>query len=135
MVPVSTALFSGALVGFADGSSYDKHRPSYPPEAVDYLLKSTNLSGQSGFRVVDLAAGTGKFTELLATRSEQFDIVAVEPHDGMRSELENKNLSKVVVKKGFATDIPLDDAWANGLICAQVSVYLIPQNTVSDSSK
>jgi hypothetical protein len=117
----STALPSGALTGFADGSSYDKHRPSYPPEAVDYLLQSLGLYQQDGSRVVDLAAGTGKFTELLAARKEQFDIIAIEPHDGMRAELDQKNLNKVVSKNGFANEIPVETGWADGLICAQVS--------------
>jgi hypothetical protein len=117
----SKSLPSGALTGFADGSSYDKHRPSYPPEAVDYLLQSLALYQKDGSRVVDLAAGTGKFTELLAARKEQFDIVAVEPHDGMRTELDQKNLHKVVSKNGFANEIPVEDGWADGLICAQVS--------------
>jgi hypothetical protein len=117
----SAALPSGALTGFADGSSYDKHRPSYPPEAVDYLLQSLGLYQQDGSRVVDLAAGTGKFTELLAARNEQFDIIAVEPHDGMRTELDQKNLNKVVSKNGFANEIPVKNGWADGLICAQVS--------------
>jgi len=44
-------------------------RPSYPKEAVDFVLEKAHLtttttSGGSGgkHRVLDLAAGTGKFT-------------------------------------------------------------------------
>jgi len=117
-----SGLPSGALAGFADGPSYDKHRPSYPPAAVSSLLSHMGLAGEQegrAARVVDLAAGTGKFTELLAARGERFELVAVEPHDGMRGELERKDF-RVVVKKGLATDIPVEDGWADGLVCAQV---------------
>lgn len=119
------ALPSGALAGFADGISYDKHRPSYPPEAVSFLLESINLENKTGARIIDLAAGTGKFTELLAARPEKYEIVAVEPHDGMRLALDTKSLGNVQVRKGFANDIPVEDAWADGLICAQVSDVLM----------
>jgi SAM-dependent methyltransferase len=116
---MASDLPSGAVSGFADGSSYDRHRPSYPPAAVAALLGHTGLAGKRAARVVDLAAGTGKFTELLAARDERFELLAVEPHDGMRAELERKGLRGVVVKKGLATDIPVEHGWADGLVCAQ----------------
>jgi SAM-dependent methyltransferase len=115
----SGRLPSGAVSGFADGSSYDRHRPSYPHEAVSALLARVGLAGRAGARVVDLAAGTGKFTELLAARDEGFELLAVEPHDGMRAELERKGLRGAVVRKGLAADVPVEDAWADGVICAQ----------------
>ena len=42
------------------------------------------VSGLHGTRIVDLAAGTGKLTELLAARDEEFDILAAEPYARMR---------------------------------------------------
>lgn len=111
--------------GFANASSYDKHRPSYPPEAVDQLVSALKLNGQRGAKIIDLAAGTGKSTELLAQREEQFEILAVEPHNGMRRELERKNLPNVTTKEGTATKIPAEAQSADGLIAAQVSQQLI----------
>jgi ubiquinone/menaquinone biosynthesis C-methylase UbiE len=110
--------------GFANASSYDKHRPSYPDESVQQLLTGLKISGQHGAKVVDLAAGTGKFTELLAKRGEAYDIVAIEPHDGMRGELERKNLPNVKTKKGSAAEIPLESRSVDALIAAQVSAVL-----------
>ena len=40
----------------------------------------SGVSDMHGTRIVDLAAGTGKLTELLAARDEEFDILAVEPY-------------------------------------------------------
>jgi SAM-dependent methyltransferase len=120
-MPSNPGLAVEALSGFADGASYDAYRPTYPDEAVSKLLSALNLSGKQGARVLDLAAGTGKFTELLAARPEKFEIIAVEPHDGMRAELERKKLPNVVVKKGLATNIPLDSGDVDAVIAAQVS--------------
>lgn len=73
---------SASTKGFQNASSYDKHRPSYPPDAVTRFLKHLHVHGVKKARVLDLAAGTGKFTELLVDRYEDFEILAVEPHSG-----------------------------------------------------
>ncbi|RVX67431.1 hypothetical protein B0A52_08784 [Exophiala mesophila] len=94
-----------AQAGFASAAAYEAHRPSYPPEAVAELLDRLEISGVHGARVADLAAGTGKFTEILANRPEQYNVVAIEPHDGMRAQLESKSLPRVAVVKGAAEDL------------------------------
>ncbi|KAK6721664.1 hypothetical protein SNK04_000555 [Fusarium graminearum] len=110
-----------ATRGFGDAKSYDTHRPSYPPAAVTNILGRLGLEGQSGAKIIDLAAGTGKFTELLAARSEGFEIVAVEPLDSMRNNLAAKQLPKVDVRPGTATDMKhVSDGWADGCIIAQI---------------
>src|SRR6202034_3215475 len=58
---------------------YDASRPSYPPEAVRWML------GETPLRVVDLGAGTGIFSRLVASLGH--DVVAVEPDAGMRARL------------------------------------------------
>ena len=47
------------------------------------FLDHLQISGVKRARIVDLGAGSGKFTELLVGRDEDFDILAVEPHDGL----------------------------------------------------
>ncbi|KAM5355792.1 hypothetical protein ACJ41O_002438 [Fusarium nematophilum] len=109
-----------ATKGFNDAQSYDAHRPSYPPAAVSGLLERLDLEGQPGLKVLDLAAGTGKFTELLAARPEGYEIVAVEPLDSMRNNLAAKQLPKVQVRSGTAADMKdVDDGWADGCVVAQ----------------
>ncbi|KAI1612300.1 S-adenosyl-L-methionine-dependent methyltransferase [Exophiala viscosa] len=98
-----------AQAGFAPAKAYDAHRPSYPEEAVEQFLQKLEIAGVKGAKVADLAAGTGKFTEILARRPEEYDVVAIEPHDGMRGELDRKTLPRVSVVKGTAnsmSDIP-----------------------------
>lgn len=109
-----------ATSGFASASAYDANRPSYPPTAVSSLLSALKLQGVKGARIIDLAAGTGKFTELLAKREEEYEILAIEPHEGMRGELVRKGLKGVEVKDGTAEKMGVERGWADAVICAQV---------------
>ncbi|KAM9970423.1 hypothetical protein ACTFIR_002279 [Dictyostelium discoideum] len=94
--------------------NYSKGRPSYPKECNDFL-KGLGLSNES--LIVDLAAGTGKFTEILA--QEFNNIIAIEPSNTFRDECEsllksilvNKidPLLKYKVLNGLSTSIPLAD--------------------------
>lgn len=118
------ALAQTASTGFSNASSYDKHRPSYLPAVVDSLLSHIGISGQPGARLVEVGAGTGKFTELVAAREEGFEIVAVEPHEGMRGELVKKELgSKLKVVDGNAENMPIEEGWGDACVAAQASFY------------
>ncbi|KAL8680188.1 MAG: hypothetical protein Q9186_003600 [Xanthomendoza sp. 1 TL-2023] len=108
-----------ALRGFVNASSYDTYRPSYPTEAVDALLARLQVKGVEDAQIVDLGAGTGKFSQMLAARNEKYDIVAVEPHEEMRKEMEAKNLGGVRVMKGDAYNIPVESQSADTVVAAQ----------------
>lgn len=112
-----------ASTGFSNAAHYDKYRPSYPAEAVDKLLKSLGVAGVQNARIIDLACGTGKFTELLAARPENYEIVGVEPHQEMREELIKKNLGpRVKVLAGNACNMPIGEGWGDALVAAQVCI-------------
>ena len=109
-----------AATGFHNAKAYDAHRPSYPPAAVSSFLSDLGLAGVApGARVLEVAAGTGKFTEVLAARDERFEVVATEPLEGMRGELAGKGLD-VEVRAGSAAGLPVGDGWADACIAAQV---------------
>ncbi|ROW16194.1 hypothetical protein VPNG_01763 [Cytospora leucostoma] len=114
----SQGLAHTAAEGFKDGKAYDAHRPAYPAAAVQRLLEHMRLAGRPHARVVEVAAGTGKFTEALAARHEGFEVVAVEPHPDMRRELEAKGLRGVSVRDGTAEDMrtrsAVEDGWGDG---------------------
>ncbi|KAF2876109.1 S-adenosyl-L-methionine-dependent methyltransferase [Massariosphaeria phaeospora] len=115
----SSQLSAKAVSGFADAAAYDEHRPSYPPDAVTALLEAADVRGANGASIVDLAAGTGKLTELLAAREEGFNIVAVEPHQGMRDQLARKSLANVTVTDGLSTSIPAENDSVDAVFAAQ----------------
>ena len=63
-----------AAEGFEQGAvDYERARPGYPQDAVDHLVDVLPVRSRS--RVLDLAAGTGKFTRLLDSTGA--DIVAI----------------------------------------------------------
>ena len=116
------SISSASAKGFQRAASYDQHRPSYPVEAVDSLLQHLQVHGIKGARVVDLAAGTGKFTELLASRDEKYEIIAVEPHEDMRCELQRKALRGVEILEGAASSMKaIENQSVDAVITAQVS--------------
>lgn len=113
-------LSSAADKGFAKASSYDAHRPSYPLAAVDDLLAKLQVKDLKEARIVDLGAGTGKLTEMLARRDEEYEIIAVEPHGEMRKECEGKRLRGVTILQGDATSMPVESQSVDAVVVAQV---------------
>jgi SAM-dependent methyltransferase len=85
-------------------SLYERSRPEYPPEAVGWVASKLDLGGDS--TIVDLGAGTGKLTRALISTGAH--VIAVEPGDAMRAELE-RALPEVQALRGAAESIPLAD--------------------------
>jgi SAM-dependent methyltransferase len=78
------AVHDVAQQGFDNAAdAYARARPSYPPDAVAWLVEHCGI--RPGVRVCDLAAGTGILTRLLTPTGAE--LVAVEPVDGMRDAL------------------------------------------------
>ena len=118
---MSFTIADRAQSGFADATTYDTHRPSYPAESVDNLLDNLKVSNVPGARILEIAAGTGKFTTILANRPEGYEVVAVEPHAEMRQVLEKKTLKGIKIVAGTATSMDtVEDGWADAVIVAQV---------------
>jgi SAM-dependent methyltransferase len=75
------AVHEVAEQGFGrEAQTYERVRPSYPSDAVAWLVD--NLGIGPGRTVLDLAAGTGKFTRLLVPVGAT--VIAAEPVEGMR---------------------------------------------------
>jgi SAM-dependent methyltransferase len=124
-LPTEFSLAPQADNGFRDASSYDQHRPSYPSSAVASLLRRLNIAGQSQAKIVEIGAGTGKFTELLVGKDERYEIVAVEPHQEMRESLVHKDLGGMVkVVDGNAAKTGLEEGWGDACVAAQVDDIL-----------
>jgi ubiquinone/menaquinone biosynthesis C-methylase UbiE len=94
--------------GVAD--AYDRGRPSYPREAVRWLL------GDNPKTVLELGAGTGKLTEVLVAQGH--DVHATDPDAEMLRILEG-HLPGVVTAVASAEDIPVGDASVDAVIAAQ----------------
>jgi ubiquinone/menaquinone biosynthesis C-methylase UbiE len=68
---------TGRFTGLAE--CYARNRPSYPPGAIDCLIREANLTPNS--TVVDVGCGTGIATRLLAERGLR--VIGVEPNADM----------------------------------------------------
>ena len=82
-----------------------------------------------GRDVLDLAAGTGKLTRQLVPLGAR--IVAVEPIDEMRTELE-RAVPGVEARSGTAEAIPLDDDSVDAVTCAQAFHWFRADEAVAE---
>lgn len=109
------SIHESAAQGYGrEAATYARGRPDYPEELLPWLTDALGLT--PGTPVLDLAAGTGKFTALLARTGAQ--ITAVEPVDGMREALV-RSVPAVRACPGTAESIPLPDASVQVVTCAQ----------------
>ena len=110
-----TELHAAAQKGFStEAQAYVRGRPEYPVELLGWLAGELGIT--AGKRVVDLGAGTGKFTKLLARTGA--DTTAVEPVDAMRAQL-TQSLPAVRALAGRADAMPVETASADVVVCAQ----------------
>ena len=116
--------------GFGDGSTYERGRPGYPDEALALFARSFGL--EAGKRVIDLGAGTGKFTRQLA--SFGVEILAVEPSPSMRAELE-RTVPGVDLADGSAEAIPADDASVDAVFVAQAFHWFDPDRALTEIAR
>ncbi|ANB13479.1 Crg1p [Sugiyamaella lignohabitans] len=93
---------------------YDQVRPGYIPEAVETFLQKLHIT--TGSKVVELAAGTGKFTASIADSG--FDIIAVEPSPGMLKSFKKK-FPQIPTIEASSYDIPLESESIDAVIVAQ----------------
>ncbi|PPC74320.1 SAM-dependent methyltransferase [Pokkaliibacter plantistimulans] len=126
-----SSVHDAAQSGYSQASAtYRRGRPEYPAE-VDSWLTATLGLGPSA-TVVDLGAGTGKFTRrLVATGAE---VIAVEPVAAMRAELQQA-LPQVQALEGNAAAIPLPDASVDVLVCAQSFHWFATEATLAEVAR
>ncbi|KAI6085456.1 S-adenosyl-L-methionine-dependent methyltransferase [Hypoxylon rubiginosum] len=127
-----SSLPEAAEEGFKDAASYDAFRPSYPPEAVQAFLEKLKVADLDEAKIVEIASGTGKFTELLAQRPERFTVKAIEPHAGMRDKLAQKDLKGIEVIDGKADKMPVGDEWGDACIAAQAFHWFATQESLKE---
>jgi SAM-dependent methyltransferase len=90
--------------------AYDRARPTYPREAAAWLV------GEEPVTVLELGAGTGKLTEVLASLGH--DIHATDPDAAMLAKLRER-LPDVLTSVASAEDIPAPDAAFDVVVVAQ----------------
>lgn len=109
-----------------EAAAYERGRPSYPPEAIDWLLSD-------GARdVLDLGAGTGKLTVRLVERG--LAVVAVDPIPEMLEVLSG-SLPDTPALLGTAEEIPLPDNSVDSVLVAQAWHWFDPERAVAEVAR
>ncbi|OBF32330.1 SAM-dependent methyltransferase [Mycolicibacterium peregrinum] len=107
----------------SEAAAYERGRPSYPPEAIDWLLP------EGAHDVLDLGAGTGKLTTRLVERG--LDVIAVDPIPEMLELLTN-SLPDTPALLGTAEEIPLADNSVDAVLVAQAWHWFDPERAVKE---
>lgn len=108
-------------------SSYDQFRPSFNEPIVDAFLADLELidtkTGKydTNKKILELAAGTGKFTRSLVAKGwngKDDNLVIVEPSSGML-ETFRKNFPNITAKQGSSYSLPIEDSSVDAIVVAQ----------------
>ncbi|CAG7846121.1 SubName: Full=Uncharacterized protein {ECO:0000313/EMBL:CCA66813.1} [Serendipita indica DSM 11827] len=121
-----------AKAGFGTGTNelYDRARPSYPPEALEFMRSNLSQS-KTPLSVVEIGSGTGIFTRALLAHPAWKVLVqtlrAVEPSEGMRSVFLQKTQDpRVSCDEGTFTQTNESDESADVLFIAQAFHWAHP---------
>ena len=114
----------------SQAAAYERGRPSYPPEAVDWLLAPTDTWVARD--VLDLGAGTGKLTTRLVERG--LKVVAVDPIAEMLEMLRTA-LPDTPALLGSAEQIPLPDNAVDAVLVAQAWHWFDQERAVAEIAR
>ena len=114
----------------SQAAAYERGRPSYPPEAVDWLLAPTD--DWEAHDVLDLGAGTGKLTTRLVERG--LSVIAVDPIAEMLDMLRTA-LPDTPALLGSAEQIPLPDNAVDAVLVAQAWHWFDPERAVAEVAR
>ncbi len=132
---------------FQDGAeTYEQVRPGYPPESLGWLLEGTDPSteldpelsnsgpdaGASPRDVLDLGAGTGKYTALLLARG--LNVVALDPSRDMLRQLQRR-YPGVRTILGTAERIDLPETCVDVVTAAQAWHWVDPLAASTEVSR
>jgi SAM-dependent methyltransferase len=107
-------------------AEYERGRPGYPEALLDLVPVDR------GATVLDLGAGTGKLTRVLAARYAR--TIAVEPLDGMRAILE-REVPHAEAHAGAAEAIPLRDVAVDAVFAAQAYHWFATDPAVAEIAR
>lgn len=107
-------------------ADYDRWRPGYPPELLDWLVGTCGLA--AGARAADVGCGTGISTRLLAARG--FDVVGIDPNEAMLEKARARGGARYL--RGEAARTGLPDAAFDLVAAAQAFHWFDVSSTLAE---
>jgi SAM-dependent methyltransferase len=111
--------------------AYDRGRPSYPDEAVSWLLGSVRHTSQV-IDVVELGAGTGKLTEQLLRQG--CDVVATDPSEAMLRRLAVR-APRARAVAAVAEQVPVPTRSADLVVAAQCFHWFEAESVLREAAR
>lgn len=105
---------------------YERGRPGYPREAIQWLL------GPEPLEVVDLGAGTGKLSRAILAAGHR--VRAIEPLAEMRSVLAVTTPGALAIE-GSAESIPLADRSADAVVAGAAFHWFDHERALSETAR
>jgi ubiquinone/menaquinone biosynthesis C-methylase UbiE len=122
---------TGRFSGLVD--LYSRHRPDYPPQAIEQIIQHGNLRDPSSL-LIDMGSGTGISTRLFAARGVR--VLGIEPNEEMRREAEAtpppEGTTWLAYRPGRAEATGLDDGVATMILAAQSFHWFDPDTTLPE---
>lgn len=120
--------------GLAD--IYAASRPTYPPEAIDFIASTCKISKSS--LLVDVGCGTGISTRLFTTRGIR--AIGIEPNEDMRKAAKSETARgddavKPEYRDGTAEDTRLPDDFADVVLSAQAFHWFDAERALSEFNR
>ncbi len=106
--------------------AYARARPSYLPEAVDWMLPDTARE------VADVGAGTGKLAAVVAMTGRE--VVAIDPDAGMLEKLRAEHPG-IRTEVGSAERLPLADASVDAVVFGQAWHWVEPEAASAEAAR
>lgn len=121
---------------FTKVAKHYHNRPAYSSMLIEKLIRCINDKNKQNLNVVEVGAGTGKLTKILANEFG-LNIVAVEPNDNMREEgiKYTKDCSNITWKKGSGEETNIESNVADWVIMASSFHWTDPKKSLPEFNR
>ncbi|GAA3587696.1 class I SAM-dependent methyltransferase [Klugiella xanthotipulae] len=109
-----------------ESAAYNRGRPGYPRESVAWLLDG------SGRTVVDVGAGTGKLSAVIAATGRR--VIAVDPDPAMLAAL-TERYPGIHTALGTGEHLPLPDGSADAITYGQAWHWVGPERASTEAAR
>lgn len=131
---LSTSSHPVAITSFnSNHELYDQIRPDFDSKMIDPFFKDLSIQHPESQKILELAAGTGKFTKSIVSKGweKPNQLVVVEPSQGMLDSFQ-LNFPNIESKLGSSYEIPVSSESIDAVIIAQAFHWFADLNSLKE---